>query len=203
MEIFPIKKKGNIKTKLTKKRNNIYKKNISKNNKKIYIIEDENYNFQNNFKLKGIKTNKDNRKNKYKNNIVNYKIRNNKPDKEKMKKEKNDRKVNNLKYLNKDSTNNKKKSLDNKSKNLKIKRYDDLSYAKRHKSIKEFKKKYYFLSKNDKEIFINNNVLIERTLPQMFVLNDYGMINDDDYEFYKKLVGSSPVKNKRIIKIKC
>ena len=37
----------------------------------------------------------------------------------------------------------------------------------------------------------------------MFVLNDYGMINDDDYEFYKKLIGSSPVKNKRIIKIKC
>ena len=203
MEIFPIKKKGNIKTKLTKRKNNIYKKNISKNNKRIYIIEEENYNFQNNFKLKGIKTNKDNLKNKYKNNIVNYKIRNNKPDKEKMKKENNDRKVNNLKYLNKDSTYNKKKSLDNKSKNLKIKRYDDLSYAKRHKYIKELKKKYYFLSKKDKELFINNNVLIERTLPQMFVLNDYGMINDDDYELYKKLIGSSPDKNKRIIKIKC
>ena len=74
MEIFPIKKKGNIKTKLTKRKNNIYKKNISKNNKRIYIIEDENYNFQNNFKLKGIKTNKDNMKNKYKNNIVNIKL---------------------------------------------------------------------------------------------------------------------------------
>ena len=46
-----------------------------------------------------------------------------------MKKVINERKVNNLKYLNKDNTNNKKKSLDNKSKNLKIKRYDDLSYA--------------------------------------------------------------------------
>jgi hypothetical protein len=57
LEIFPIKKKGNIKTKLTKRKNYIYKKNISKINKKIYIIEEQidNNNFLNNFKLKGKK----------------------------------------------------------------------------------------------------------------------------------------------------
>ena len=203
MKVVQRNKKDNIKNNLTKKKNNIYKKNFSKINKNIYIIEEENFTFQKYLKLKGIKTNKENPKNNLKNNIEKFKNRNDRLNEEKMKKAINERKVNNLKYLNKDNINNKKKSLDTKFNNLKIRRYDDLSYAKRHKYIKELKKKYYFLSKNDQELFINNKVLIERTLPQMYVLNNYGMLNDDDYEFYKKLIASSSVKNKRIIKIKC
>ena len=112
MKIVPRNKKGNIKSNLTKKKNYIYKKNISKINKNIYIIEEENFNFQKYLKLKGIKTNKENPKNNFKNNIEKFKNRNDRLNEEKMKKVINERKVNNLKYLNKDNINNKKKSLD-------------------------------------------------------------------------------------------
>ena len=42
---------------------------------------------------------------------------------------------------------------------------------------------------------MKNNILIERTLPEINVLNNNGLLNDDDYELYKKITGSS-IENK-------
>ena len=49
---------------------------------------------------------------------------------------------------------------------------------------------------------MKNNIFIERTISEMYVLNNNGLLNDDDYEFYKKLYGYSSVNNKRNNKIK-
>ena len=93
----------------------------------------------------------------------------------------------NSNYLNKAGYTNKKKSKKNKKNNLKYKKYKYLSYAKRHKVQKESKNNHYFLFNKGKTLFMKNNYLIERTLPEINVLNNNGLLNDDDYELYKRI----------------
>ena len=195
---------------LTKKKNNICKNSNFKNTKNTYIIEEEIVSFQNNIITKEIKTNKEIFRNKFKKNIVNLIKAENGDIKPKYKEEEEksihdnlDKKGKKPRYLNKRNCNNKKKYGTNKINYFKTNRHEILSYAKIHKYRKKFKKENCYSSSNKgKTSYVNNNILIERTLPEMYVLNNFGLLNDDDYEFYKKIIGSSPVKNKRIIKSK-
>ena len=196
---------------LTKKKNNICKNNNLKNNKKTYIIEEEeiiNFN-NNNFLKKGIKTNKEIFRNKFKKNIINLiKAENggiksrNKEEVEKVNHNNLNKKEKKLKYLSKTNCN-ERKIFDNNRLNLfKIKKYSELTYANIHKCKKKYNKKNFFFSNIEKTFYIKNNALIERTLPEMYVLNNYGLLNDDDYEFGKKIIRCSSVKDKRVIKLK-
>lgn len=68
-------------------------------------------------------------------------------------------------------------------------RYDfEPSYAKRHKLKKEYKIDGHFHPNEEKPTYIDKEILLGRTLPEMIVLNNYGMVSDDDYEMYQKIL---------------
>ena len=182
----------NFKKKLTNKNYNILNQN-SHNNKVIYIEEEEFIYFPNNHNLR---TNKNNDRT-FINKNRNIKI-NNRENKKKNtrsvenKKKENDNKlkqgINNIEYKEKSKSNKKNKSEINKTKYMQSYTYNARpSYAKRHK-IKKGLKINQFFSPNKKKVNVtNNNIWIERTLPEMKVLNNFGLVNDEEYEFYKKL----------------
>ena len=185
------KTKKNFKNKLTKK-NNICIKNKSKKDVIIIFYEEEKSESSNNKNLKQNKNNKKILRNKYKKNIkllnkfenancysksIEAKEINNKSSQNK----------NNIAYLQNVRYQSKDKLENNNKNNLRLNKYSELSYAKRYKNKKELNVKYYLFPHEDK-LTIGNNFLIERTLPEMKVLNNYGLVNDKDYEFHKKLI---------------
>ena len=184
------KTKKNFKNKLTKK-NNICIKNKSKKDVIIIFSEEEKSESSNNKNLKQNK-NKKILRNKYKKNIkllnkfenancysksIEAKEINNKSSQNK----------NNIAYLQNARYQSKDKLENNNKNNLRLNKYSELSYAKRYKNKKDLNVKYYLFPHEDK-LTIGNNFLIERTLPEMKVLNNYGLVNDKDYEFHKKLI---------------
>ena len=74
--------------------------------------------------------------------------------------------------------------------------YYDYSYVKRFKLKKSLKVNQYYRPSKEKEIISKNNFLIERTLPEMHALNNYGLVNDKEYELYKKI---NNIKYKRYL----
>lgn len=208
MDISSNFKKENIKTELiTNKKQNIYLKNNKYINKEILMSEEEKNEITNDFNIKGLKINLEKLSNKHKKNIkktnnsekeIKYYI------KDKLEKEKRDTKrtksFENSKYLIKSSHNNKKHS--DKKCYFRNRKYNEFSYVRRHKLEKEFRMNNYNHFKKEETRSMKNNVFIERTISEMYVLNNNGLLNDDDYEFYKKLYGYSSFNNKRNNKIK-
>ena len=74
--------------------------------------------------------------------------------------------------------------------------YYDYSYVKRFKFKKSLKNNGYYRPSKEKAMIAKNNILIERTLPEMHALNNYGLVNDKEYEIYKKI---NNMKYKRYI----
>ena len=115
-----------------------------KNNKKTYIIEEEIINFNNNnFLKKGVKTNKEIFRNKFKKNIIELiKAENggiksrNKEEVEKVNHNYLNKKERKLKYLNKTNCNERKIFDNNRLNIFKIKKYSELTYANIHKCKK-------------------------------------------------------------------
>ena len=104
-------------------------------------------------------------------------------------------KMNNNNYL--------EKSMDKLNKNSIIKfiyksdrYYYDYSYVKRFKLKKSLKSNRNYRPSKERAIIIKNNIIIERTLPEMHALNNYGLVNDKEYELYKK---NNNMKYKRYI----
>ena len=176
--------KNIVKNHLMHKKKYIYTNNKSKR-ENIYIFEEDNFYIHNNNKLKTIKINKVKFRNEDKKNFFMLEKEEGLIKKEII--EKQSKNNDNSNYLNKAGYTNKKQSKNNKKNNLKYKKYKYLSYAKRHKVQKESKNNHYFLLNKGKELFMKNNILIERTLPEIYVLNNNGLLNDDDYELYKRI----------------
>ena len=105
---------------------------------------------------------------------------------------------NNIKYRNNNSKN---KNMNNNLKsnyNIDHRRYDPLlSYALRHKLEKKYKLNGHFHPNEEKPTMIDKNILLGRTMPEMIVLNNYGLVNDDDYELYQNIVKYNKLNNKR------
>ena len=81
--------------------------------------------------------------------------------------------------------------------------YGQTSYALNHVMEKELKR-IGRLSRNDNLLNMNKTLNIDRTLAQMVVLNNYGLVSDRDYEkyqkifFYKKNKLKNSIRNKSI-----
>ena len=72
--------------------------------------------------------------------------------------------------------------------NSELRRYEPFSsYAMRHKMAKNFKINEHFHPNEEKPVFYYNKILLGRTLPEMIVLNDYGLVSDDDYKMYQDI----------------
>ena len=103
--------------------------------------------------------------------------------------------------------NNKKNKInlsedDNNDKNNKnkfhFKRYEPQnSYSLRHKMKKDYKIDGHFHPNEEKPEFIDNKIFLGRTLPEMIVLNRYGLVTDEDFEIYKKYHEYNKLNNKR------
>lgn len=112
-----------------------------------------------------------------------------------------DKKINNYRnknYLknNLSHWNNLRKKKDNKNNNNNLKynymndypKYDWSSYAMRHKMEKNIKIDGHFHPNEEKPIKINKNLFFGRTLPEMIVLNNYGLVSDIDCENYQNMI---------------
>ena len=74
------------------------------------------------------------------------------------------------------------------------------SYAQRHKMKKQYEIDGHFHPNEDKPITIGDHIFLGRTLPEMIVLNNYGMVNDNDYEMFQKILNYNKLNKKRTIK---
>jgi hypothetical protein len=82
--------------------------------------------------------------------------------------------------------------------NIDHRRYDPLlSYALRHKLEKKYKLNGHFHPNEEKPSMVDKNIFLGRTMPEMIVLNNYGLVNDDDYELYQNIVKYNKLNNKR------
>ena len=181
-----------IKNILTNKKNNIVQRN-KKRNKNIFIYDEKT--IDNTTYNKLIINNNRKKKTKIKNmNNKNYKSKrigkNNTEISEKSKIN-----MNNNHYL--------EKSMDKLNKNSIIKNiyrsdryYYDYSYVKRFKLKKSLKSNRNYRPSKERAKITKNNIIIERTLPEMHALNNYGLVNDKEYEIYKKI---NNMKYKRYI----
>lgn len=167
----------NEKEKSNDKKNNNEIKLKNKNNKKNNInknksvdTKDENYNKKKKNKNKEINNNK----NKGNLSDRNYNLKNNSQDK-----------------------NNEKDNL-KKMQQYNFRRYEpQSSYALRYKKGKNYKLNGHFHPNEEKPVFIDKKIALGRTLPEMIVLNNYGLVNDDDYIMYQKIVNYNKLHNKR------
>ena len=182
----------NNKTILTNKRNNIVQRN-KKRSKNILIYDEKTIHCKTYNKLN--LNNNTEKKTKFKNikNKNNKSKRIGKTNTEISKKSEIKKSTNN--YLEKSMDNLKKKSI-KKNINKSNRYYYEYSYAKRFKFKKSLKTNHYYRPSKEKTIIAKNNFLIERTLPEMHALNNYGLVNDKDYELYKKI---NNMKYKRYI----
>ena len=170
---------------LIKKKNYLSNNKNINNIKRIYISEEvissKDFNIINKLKTK---FNDNSLRNINKNRIIKFKI--------------NEIKKNNMKIYacpNRKISNNPKSCFKIKRHQDKNKRnysclseYYGASYAKRHKYEKEHKIKNDYNKNKKKDDISNKNILFERTLPEMIVLNNFGLVNDEDYEFYKNYI---------------
>ena len=165
---------------LTKKNNNIVQRH-KRNNKNIFIYEEETIDFH---KYNNLNLFKNRNKNTKFKNINNKSKRNEKKYKGSI--EKSQKKVNNNEYLEKIMDNSRKNS--NRKKIFQKNKYNnEYSYANRFRFKRNLKAITCHFPSKEKTITSNDDILFERTLPQMYVLNNYGLVNDEEYELYKKI----------------
>ena len=189
--------------------NNLINKNIENDDKDFKnktfknVIIIDNQKDKDNLRCKKTPNNKNKRNksvdlNEDKNN--NNKRKNN-DDKDKEYNNYTNKKNNNRKNNNNKLENNKKKKNNLRNKfNFDLRGYDDKSsYALRHKMEKEYHNNDHFHPNEEKPQKITKNILLGRTLPEMIVLNNYGLVSDSDYELYKNIIEFS---NKNNIKTK-
>ena len=82
--------------------------------------------------------------------------------------------------------------------NFGYRRYESQSsYVFRHKLEKKYKLNGHFYPNEEKQILVDKQILLGRTMLQMTVLNNYGLVNDDDYELYQNIVNYNKLNNKR------
>lgn len=74
------------------------------------------------------------------------------------------------------------------------------SYAQRHKMKKQYEIDGHFHPNEEKPITIGDHIFLGRTLPEMIVLNNHGMVNDNDYEMFQKILNYNKLNKKRTIK---
>ena len=186
---FKIENNKNV---LTNKKNNIVQRN-KKRNKNILIYDEKTIHCMTYNKLNI------NNNNEKKTNFKNIKNKN----KKSKRIGKNNTEISEKSEIKKSNNNYLEKSMDNLKKNS-IKKnihksnryYYEFSYAKRFKYKRNFKSNHYYRPSKEKTIITKNNFLIERTLPEMHALNNFGLVNDKDYELYKKV---NNMKYKRYI----
>ena len=77
---------------------------------------------------------------------------------------------------------------------------NESSYAQRHKMRKQYELDGHFHPNEEKPITIGDHIFLGRTLPEMIVLNNYGMVNDNDYEMFQKILNYNKLNKKRTIK---
>ena len=75
------------------------------------------------------------------------------------------------------------------------------SYALRHKIGKDFGINGHFNPNEDRNKIIKNKIILGRTLPEMIVLNNYGLVSDEDYLMYQKIVNYNKVNDQKRKKI--
>ena len=98
--------------------------------------------------------------------------------------------------LDKNNQNKNKNKINLRNKNkFNFRGYDKSSYALRHKMEKDYKNNEHFHPNEEKPEIVNQNILLGRTLPEMIVLNNYGLVSDEDYEFYKNIIKLNNEKN--------
>ena len=94
-----------------------------------------------------------------------------------------------------------KNSYDNNPKFDYRTRYNfESSYAQRHKMKKQYELDGHFHPNEEKPITIGDHIFLGRTLPEMIVLNNYGMVNDNDYEMFQKILNYNKLHKKKTIK---
>ena len=182
--------------------NSFKDKNEKSNNGKVNPLNLENINDDENLKSNKfnniiMKENEQNKKifnNKVK--LRGNKKKNKSADSKDNNKDKNNK--NNIKYRNNNSKNENTNNNLNSNYNIDHRRYDPLlSYALRHKLEKKYKLNGHFHPNEEKPTMIDKNILLGRTMPEMIVLNNYGLVNDDDYELYQNIVNYNKLNNKR------
>lgn len=77
---------------------------------------------------------------------------------------------------------------------------NESSYAQRHKMKKQYELDGHFHPNEEKPITIGDHIFLGRTLPEMIVLNNYGMVDDNDYEMFQKILNYNKLNKKRTIK---
>ena len=164
----------------------------------IIVLDNKNENGKDNGNEKLNNKNNNNGNNKLrnrKNKSVDLKHNNSQ---KKNKDNKENKKNNNLSQNdNIEKNHNNKNNLKNNNKNI-FRRYEPLSsYAKRHKMEKEYKINGHFHPNEEKPEIISKKILLGRTIPQMIVLNNYRLVNEDDYEMYQRIVNYNKLNNKR------
>ena len=62
---------------------------------------------------------------------------------------------------------------------------------------KDYKINGHFHPNEEKPEIINKKILLGRTIPEMIVLNNYRLVDEDDYEMYQKIVNYNKLNSKR------
>ena len=114
---------------------------------------------------------------------------------------------NKLKYIPNGYPHNKTNNVKNKNNYENNPKFDyrtrynyESSYAQRHKMKKQYELDGHFHPNEEKPITIGDHIFLGRTLPEMIVLNNYGMVNDNDYEMFQKILNYNKLNKKRTIK---